>query len=380
VLTADALNRATLARQHLLARTDRDFVTVVGEVGGLQAQEPASPYLALLARLDGFVAAAMDRAIADRRLVKASLMRATLHVVPAEDYRRLQPAIGPMLAALTRRERGGRPDDLRLDELRRAVLDHAARPRSNTELRDHVAGLEAHAGAPDDVWWWIRRHATLVHVPSDVPWSFGRRPVMMDADAWLDDDGFAPEAAALEHLVRRYLGAFGPASAADASSWSGLSVARLRPAIAALEAAGELVPFADERGRALLDLADAPRPDPDVPAPARLLPMWDSVLLAHADRTRIVSDEDRGRVVAVNGDTYPTFLVDGRVAGLWWSVAGAGDRARVELEPFRRLAAADRRALEAEGERLAAFVDPIEPGVYRRYRVGRDRRASAARG
>lgn len=378
VLTPAALNRATLARQRLLERVPLDPVAVAGEVGGLQAQEPSSPYLALLARVDGLEADAVDEAFHARRLVKATLMRATLHVVPATEYRLLQPAIGPMLAAMSRREVAARPDDHHLHRLRRAVLDHAAEPRSNTELRDHVALLQP-TGTPDDLWWWIRRHATLVHAPAAVPWSFGRRPAMVDADAWLDDAGFAPEALALEHLVRRYLGAFGPAAAADAAAWSGLTVGRLRPAIGALDAAGELVRFTDERGRELLDLRDAPRPDPATPSPPRLLAMWDSVLLAHADRTRIVSDEDRARVVAVNGDTYPTFLVDGRVAGLWWAADDGGGRVRVELEPFRPVGAAERRALGAEAERLAAFVAPVEPRVYARYRAGRDRRAGRER-
>ena len=380
VLTTAALNRATLARQRLLARDAVDPVAAAGEVAGLQAQEPASPYLGLLARVAGLGAVAVDRAFRERRLVKATLMRATLHTVPAAEYRRLQPAVGPVLAAMSRRDVAGRPDEHHLHRLRRAVLDHAAEPRTNTELRDHVAGLHP-TETPEDLWWWIRRHVALVHAPSPAPWSFGRRPALVDADAWLaGDDGFAPEPAALEHLVRRYLGAFGPASAADAAAWSGLTVGRLRPAIGALDAAGELARFADERGRELLDLTAAPRPDAATPAPARLLPMWDSVLLAHADRTRVVSDADRARVVAVNGDTYPAFLVDGRVAGLWWAAEDGGGRVRVDLEPFRPLAAADRRALEAEAERVAAFVAPVEPRVYARYRASRDRRAGGTFG
>jgi hypothetical protein len=195
-------------------------------------------------------------------------------------------------------------------------------------------------------------------------------------EARLPPDGVdaSADAADVAHLVRRYLGAFGPATAADASAWSGLTVARLRPAISALDAAGDLVRFADERGRELLDLRAAPRPCADVPAPPRLLPMWDSILLAHADRTRVISDEDRRRVVEVNGDTYPTYLVDGRVAGLWWAEEGPGGRPRVVLEPFRPPADADRAALEAEGERVASFIADREPAVYRRYRTSRARR------
>ena len=127
--------------------------------------------------------------------------------------------------------------------------------------------------------------------------------------------------------------------------------------------------FSDERGRELLDLEDAPLPDADTPAPPRLLPMWDSILLAFADRTRLISDEDRRVVIAPNGDTLPTFTVDGVVAGLWWAAAEPGGRTRIAIEPFRPpLRQADMRALEGEGERLAAFVEPLEPAVYSRYR------------
>jgi hypothetical protein len=174
--------------------------------------------------------------------------------------------------------------------------------------------------------------------------------------------------------VRRYLGAFGPASAADIAQWSGLPVARIRPGVEAVEAAGDLCRFRSDTGRALIDLADAPRPPADATAPPRLLPMWDSTVLAFADRTRIVSDVDRARVIARNGDTLPIFLVDGVVAGRWWAL-GDGGNTRIELEPFRRLAAADRRSLEALADRLAAFVEPHEPNVYARYQRWRtDRR------
>lgn len=208
-----------------------------------------------------------------------------------------------------------------------------------------------------------------LHAPDDVPWSFGRRPRLVDAEAWLgtrDDDPVAIDNS-LEHLVRRYLGAFGPATAADIGAWSGLSIGTLRPAITALDERGELWHARDERGRALLDLPGAPRPDPATPTEPRLLPMWDSVLLAHADRTRIISDPDRAVVIARNGDTLPTVLVDGRVAGLWWAHAEPGGRTRIAVEPFRPVASGARRALEAEAERLAAFVEPHEPGVYSRY-------------
>lgn len=221
--------------------------------------------------------------------------------------------------------------------------------------------------APDEVLWWIRRSVASAHAPSDVPWSFGRRPRLAYALPWLRAGGWPAPAEALQHLVRRYLGAFGPATAADLAQWSGLTVAMLRPGIAALDEAGDLRRFGDERGRVLLD-EGAPLPDADTPAPPRLLPMWDSTLLALADRSRLISDADRRVVIASNGDTLPAFTVDGVVAGLWWAEPASGGRTRIVIEPFRLpLGLAASRALEREGERLAAVVAPLEPGVYSRY-------------
>lgn len=369
-LSADAINRATLARQLLLERASVPLPKAIERLAGLQAQEPASPYLALWTRLREFRPEALDKAFRDRRVVKASLMRSTLHAVTVDDYRHFLPAIQPMLRSLNRRA-SRRPNADRIAELADAAAAFASEPRSNVELRDHVASLDE-AFARDVAWWFIHRHAAFVNVPTDAVWSFGRRPAYVAADAWLDGLSFASEDAGLERLVRRYLGAFGPASAADASAWSGLPIARLRPAIAAIDAAGDIERFSDDRGRELLDLRGAPHPPADVAAPARLLPMWDSLLLAHADRTRVVADEHRRTVIAKNGDTLPTFLVDGRVAGLWWAESD-GTATTVVLEPFGRLRRADRRALEDEAERLAEFVGPLEPEVYRRYRWSRAR-------
>jgi hypothetical protein len=371
VLTADAINRATLARQLLLARATLPIVDAVEALGGLQAQEPASPYLALWTRLESFEPAALDGAFRDRRVVKATLMRSTLHAVSLDDYRHFLPALRPMFQALRTRLGNAPPVEARVAELAEASLAFASVPRTNVELRDHVTDLDAEI-ARDVAWWLIRRYAAFVNVPSETTWSFSRRPTYIDASVWLDGVPFADDAAAVAHLVRRYLAAFGPASPRDAAAWSGLPITRLRPGFEALDTAGELVRFADADGRALLDLAAAPRPDAGSPAPPRLLPMWDSLLLAYADRTRVIGDEHRKVVVARNGDTLPTFLVDGRVAGLWWAEAD-GNGTRIALEPFGRLVKADRLALEREGERLAAFVAPHEPAVYGRYRWSRAR-------
>jgi hypothetical protein len=366
-LTSRQLNRATLARQLLLERADLDVVAATERIGGLQAQEPASPHIGLWTRLAGFQPADLDRAIADRTVVKGTLMRSTLHVVSAADYLRLWPAIVPLLEGIRRQDRAQPPSPRRLAALRERAAAFTAEPRGLGELRDHLGASDGLA--PDVVLWWIRRRVAFAHAPSDVAWSFGRRPRLAHALGWLGaDDWPASTEDALEHLVRRYLGAFGPATAADLSQWSGLAVGKLRPGIAAVDASGDLRRFTDERGRELLDLEGAPLPESDTPAPPRLLPMWDSTILAFADRTRLISDEDRRVVVARNGDTLPTFTIDGVVAGLWWAHAEPGGRTRIAIEPFRPpLRRLDAVALEAEGERLAAVVAPLEPAVYSRY-------------
>jgi Winged helix DNA-binding domain len=372
VLSQRRLNRATLARQLLLEPSGLDIVRAVEQIGGLQAQEPASPYIGLWARLADFTTTELHAAIQARDVVKASLMRATLHLVSATDYRALWPVTVPLIEHIRRQDRIQPPSSRRLTALRRRVRSFTATPQSLTALRNHVG--EADGMAADEVLWWLRRRLPMAHVPTGGAWSFGRRPMIADADAWLGDGTWASPDAGVEHLVRRYLGAFGPASLADLAHWSGLTVARLRPGVEAVDAAGQLRRFRSERGRSLLDLVDAPLPPEDVPAPPRLLPMWDSTVLAFADRTRIVADEDRPKVVARNGDTLPVFLVEGVVAGRWWASAERG-RTRIELEPFRRLRAADRRALVEQADRLAAFVEPHEPHVYARYQRWRtDRR------
>ena len=365
-LTARQLNRATLSRQLLLERVKLDVVTATERIGGLQAQEPASPHIGLWTRVAEFEPADLDRALAKRSVVKGTLMRSTLHIVSAADYLHLWPTLVAGLGSGRRADRATPPSPERLAALRARAEAYTAEPRGLGELRDHLGGTDGMT--PDEVLWWVRRSVAFTHAPSDVPWSFGRRPRVVHALPWLGADGWPTTDASIQHLVRRYLGAFGPAAAADLAQWSGLAVGTVRRAIAALDTAGELRRFSDERGRELLDLQGALLPASDTPAPPRLLPMWDSTLLAFADRTRLISDEDRRVVIARNGDTLPTFIVDGVVAGLWWAVAEPGGRTRIVIEPFRPpLRPADVRALEAEGERLAAVIAPLEPTVYSRY-------------
>jgi hypothetical protein len=375
VLTAEALNRATLARQLLLEPArGLDVVDAVERLGALQAQEPASPFVALWTRLADFDAATLRSAFAHHRVVKGTLMRVTVHAVSMRDYRHFLPAVLPMLRTVRRWRIDGleRPP---IEPAAEALLRFAAEPRTGVELRDEAGRLTAAPG--EEAWWRIRRNVPFLHVPSDASWSFGPRPRLIDARRVLDGRPFAAEDEGTVQLARRYLAAFGPASVPDMASWSGLTVTRLRSAVATLDAAGALTRLQDDAGRELLDLHDAPRPDPAIPAPPRFLPMWDSLLLAHADRTRVLPAECRPIVIAKNGDVLPTFLVDGRVAGLWWPERDGGGPPRIVLEPFGRLTSEDLRALESEGERLAAFLEPNEPGAFGRYRRSRARRSVA---
>jgi hypothetical protein len=365
------LNRALLARQMLLGREKLDPVDAVERLGGLQAQEPASPFLALQARLDALEPGHLASAIHARTLVKATLMRATLHLVSAHDYAHFMPAIMPMLRALRPGPARAMHDESALEKMAESVIAHAAVPRSNQELRDHLASLGAADGATQDdgadpALWRVRRHVPFINAPQETAWGYGRRPSYVSAAAWLPEHAVADEEAALDHLVRRYLAAFGPASMADIAGWSGLTVSRFRDAVLRIPRVRQ---FHTEEGRLLYDVPDGPLPEEGVPAPVRLLPMWDSTLLAHRDRTRILPEPYRKLVIAKNGDVAPTYLVDGLVAGLWWTERDTKAAApRIVFEPFEELTGRNRAALESEAERLLDFVRPHEPGVFGRFR------------
>ena len=361
MLDAATLNRATLARQLLLERVRLDPVDAIERLVGLQAQEPASPYIALWSRLEGFRADELDRAFVERRAVKGTLMRVTLHAVSARDYVAFWPALRDSLRQF--RERALRWGDSTVPgSLAERALEYAAEPRTNTQMRRFLEQL-AEPVADRDAWWGVRTHVPFVMVPERVTWSFGRRPVFMAAHSWLDLPLTSPDEG-LDHLVRRYLAGFGPATLGDLSQFTGIARSRLKVALERL--ASELRLFRNEAGRLLYDVPDGPLPPAGTPAPVRFLPMWDSILLAYEDRSRVVPAEHRPRVVQTNGDFLAAFAVDGHVAGLWRAVAVDG-RTRIAWDAFEPLPAVVQRELEDEAERLAAFVEPHEPEVFRRY-------------
>ncbi|HSJ19341.1 MAG TPA: winged helix DNA-binding domain-containing protein [Nocardioidaceae bacterium] len=360
-VTERQLNRATLARQLLLRRESLDVVAGARRVVAIQAQQAASPYVALWNRLEGFDPADVDEAFADRSLVKATLMRITLHAVHSDDYPVMHAAMQPTL-------RGARLGDPRFtesglsaadaDALVPHLLEFTERPRSNAEVE---AWIEDRLGVPPKgVWWALRSFAPLLHAPTGGPWSFGLRPAYVAAGtpATPGDRGLADEG--LPGLVLRYLGGFGPASVADIAQFALVQRSRARKALAAMS--DDLVEIDGPGGTKLFDVPGAPLPPEDSPAPPRLMAMWDSVLLAYADRSRIIPRDYRRLVARNNGDVLPTLLVDGYVAGVWRSVEDG-----IEATAFHPLPDEAWDGLADEAAALVKLLADRDPRVYRRY-------------
>ncbi|MFF5839987.1 winged helix DNA-binding domain-containing protein [Streptomyces massasporeus] len=360
-ITAQELNRATLGRQLLLGREAMEAGEAVRRVVALQAQHAASPYVALWNRLAGFAPAELDAAFSGRAVVKATLMRITLHAVHADDYQVFREAMQQTLYASRLGYRfaaaGLTPDDGQA--LVPELLDFADRPRTAAEVQDWLAervGEEKKAGA----WWGLKAYAPLLHVPTGGPWSFGARSSFVAARTGPVPEGRETVAEALHHLVLRYLAGFGPASVADVAQFAMVPRAPVRRALLALGGAVEQLRGPD--GTVLYDVPGAPRPPADTPAPPRLMAMWDSVLLAHADRSRVIPPAYRRLVIRVNGDVLPTLLVDGRVAGVWRALDGG-----IEATAFHDLPTAVWDGLAEEAASLTALLAGRDTEVYRRY-------------
>jgi hypothetical protein len=353
VLTRRELNRALLARQLLLSRDTLAPVKALEHLAGLQAQLPRPPCIGLWSRLKDFDRSALVDAIQARTVVRVTAMRGTLHLLSARDYRSwrgaLQPALNRGLTSIV----GAALKDMdlpRAEAETRAYL--AASPAQFDLIRDHLE--PRHPGVNvRHLAYALRLTVPLVQVPeADATWGYPGAADFALADQWLGK----PVSTAVTSpaaLVRRYLAAFGPATVADAQAWSGLPT--LAPVFETLRS--ELVTFRDERKRELFDLRDAPRPPADTPAPVRLVPDWDNVLLGHQDRRRIIADEHRARISTRNLQVTATFLVDGMVAGSW-SITRKGRDASLVLEPFVKVAKKDQATLREEAEQLLAFAEP----------------------
>ncbi|MFL6145266.1 MAG: winged helix DNA-binding domain-containing protein [Labedaea sp.] len=342
ILTERVLNRSLLERQLLLGRVDRTAVEAVEHLVGMQAQAPNAPYIGLWARLAGFTTDELAGALTDRRLVRASLMRGTIHLVSAGDCR----AIGPHLATIFERAVRNTPGVPTAGELE-AVLATATRlleeePRTLAELRE-LLGSDGNAAA-------ARYLLPLVHVPPRGIWGVGGRARLTTVRAWLGPD--AGQRSRLAAVLRRYLAAFGPASVKDMQTWCGLT--GLREVVD--ELGPQLCAYRDEHGVELFDLPDAPFPDPETPAPVRLLPEYDNCLRSHTDRGRVMSAANRAALFATKNDApMPAFLVDGFVRGTW-KLTRVRDRATVLVRPFAELSGKETAAVRREAEALLDFA------------------------
>lgn len=350
VLGRRALNRALLARQLLLERVERPAAEVIEQLVGMQSQAPLAPYVGLWTRLAGFQPAELAGLMTSRSAVRASLMRYTLHLVTGRDYLAMRPVFAPLLA---RRFRGSPFQrnlvGVDLDEvarLARALIEE--RPRTAAELGRLLA--ERWPGRDRLSLATAASHQlALVQVPPRGVWGAGGLPTWGLAEAWLGRAvGTDPSP---DGLVRRYLGAFGPAAINDIQNWSGLTL--LHDVVERLRAG--LLVFRDERGRELFDLPDAPRPDPDTPAPPRFVPEFDNLLLGHKDRTRVINREQATPLFPGNGGVLGSVLLDGRFAG-GWRIARGGNQATLHVELVNEPARPDRRAMIDEGQRLLEFA------------------------
>jgi DNA glycosylase AlkZ-like len=329
VLTQRELNRALLARQLLLERSTLSIPRALERIGGIQNQYAPNAYVRLWSCLEGFRRDDLTRALERRTVIQGTLMRTTIHLVSARDYWLF--AAGLRQAT---RDWQVRVDKTTAGEMRRRAAKLRSALTSGPLPAKQVDGRA-------QLWEHV------VRAPPSGTWERRRADHYALAEQWVgpctvsEDDG-------IDHLVRSYLRGFGPAALDDVSSWSGVPVRMLAPALERLR----LRRFRDEQGHELVDLPRAPLPSADTPAPVRFLPWWDAVLLVHARRTGLMPEEYRPIVFATKiPPSVPTFLVDGRVAGAWRYGDG-----RIELEPYERLTRSALRELRAESERLAAFM------------------------
>lgn len=346
LLTRRALNRATLARQMLLERAPLSAHEALERLVGMQAQAPRAPYVGLWSRLEQFRGEELSELISARRAVRAPLMRATLHLVTAPDFLELRGVVQPVL------ERGFAGSPFDIDGIDRQALLEAGRSLlAESQLTRPELGTALARRWPEHDPAALAQAITylvpVVQVPPRGLWGSSGAARWTLAETWLA--GVPDAAGSREALVLRYLAAFGPATVRDIQTWSGLTrlaevVDRLRP---------RLSTFRGEDDAELLDLPDAPRPDPDTPAPPRFLPEYENLLLSHADRSRFLPGGERVPLPPGLGARSGTLLVDGIVRATW-SIRRRGTAAILQIEPFGRLT--NRAAIRKEGVRLLGFA------------------------
>jgi hypothetical protein len=357
VLTLRELNRATLARQLLLKRESLPIVTAIERLAALQAQWAPSPYLALWSRLQGFKREALWRAIEKTHtVIRARLMRGTLHLVSARDFFAYAVATQDLQrGAWNRLQVGSGVDPKAVAKLAAAF---AREPRMKEDVVAHLSERLGSFGGPYRwlIWRFVSAHADLVSAPPGGHWGYGGTDApYVAARHWIGSGTRPPEEDALRLLIRRYLTAFGPASLADIARFAGQVPGRIRPVLERL--APSLRRFSDEQGHILFDLPRAPRPAADTKAPVRLLPRYDELLIGYEHRDRVIATRHRAAVYSKNAIVEAVVLVDGLAAGTWTLETTKTD-AVVRIRPFGTLARADRAAAISEGEGVARFMVP----------------------
>ena len=350
-LTRRALNRTLLDRQLLLERRDLAPLAAIELLVGMQAQQARPPFIGLWSRLTRFQPNDLRALIQERQVLRATMLRCTLHLMSRRDFLAFRPLLHPALIRAAGSAIGplrGSPDLPALVEEGRRILHE--RPRSFAEVRSLVRErfpeADEHA-----VGIALRVHLPLVVVPREREWAYRADSHFAHAEEWLGEP--FPPAADPAELLARYLAAFGPASLRDAAAWSGVPVSTFRSALRL----SEWVTYADEEGAELWDVPSAPFADEAATAPPRLVADFDNLLLSHADRRRVISDEHRRAVITKNGIVLPTILVDGFVSGTW-SLQRQGDTAAVVISPFAALPPATHEELAAEAESLAQCLYP----------------------
>lgn len=360
ILTKKALNRALLARQMLLERAALPAAEVIGNLVGLQAQAPNSPYFALWTRIEGFLQEDLTGLIESRQAVRIALMRSTIHLVSAQDALRLRPHVQPVLDRGLMGNYGKKLAELDLND-----IAEAGRTLVETEpltLKDlgQKLSMQWNGRDPEALAMVIRNKVPLVQIPPRGLWGKSGQAVYTTAEAWLGN--VAHEPASMDSIVLRYLAAFGPATVKDIQIWSGLTklkavVDRMRPKLAV---------FHDEAGHELFDLPDAPRPSEETPSPPRFLGEFDQMLLSYADRSRVMSEADRTKVFTTNGIIRSVILVDGFVCGLW-KLSESKTKTVLDIAPFRQLNARQLEELREEGTKLLQFAAPVQHETEIRY-------------
>ncbi|GII87954.1 hypothetical protein Ssi03_59440 [Sphaerisporangium siamense] len=361
MLTRRALNRALLERQLLLRRHGKTALEAIEHLVGMQSQAPTSPYVNLWTRLRDFEKDDLARLLNDRAVVRVALMRGTIHLVSARDCLELRPVVQPVLDRWARSSHGARlagADQEEVVALGRKLVED--RPLTFEELAGHLGERWGDGEALSKL---VRAKLALVQVPPRGIWGAVSRARHTTAEYWLERP--LGDGSAIETMVLRYLAAFGPASIKDMQAWSGLT--GLREVVRGLPG---LRVHRDEAGVELFDVPDGPLPDPDTETPVRFVGEFDNLLLSHADRARVITEEHRKAVFTVNGIIRATILVDGFVAGTW-KIVERGDAATLEITPFTALGPMTRDALAEEGMNLLAFAAPGKSGQDVRFSPGR---------